>query len=66
MDVRKWLEDMGLGEHAPVFEENAIKAAEDLDLTAEDLKELGVAKLGRTGPCRGVGPGRRRERLKPR
>ena len=47
MDVRKWLEDMGLGEHAPVFEEEAIEAEEDLvDLTAEDLKDLGVAKLG--------------------
>ena len=47
MDVRKWLEDMGLGEHAPVFEEQAIEAEEGLvDLTAEDLKELGVAKLG--------------------
>ena len=46
MDVRKWLEDMGLGEHAPVFEEEAIEAEENLvDLTAEDLKELGVARL---------------------
>ena len=41
MDVRKWLEDMGLGEHAPGFEEQAIEAEEDLvDLTAEDLREM--------------------------
>ncbi|MEO2163840.1 MAG: hypothetical protein ABGY29_15080, partial [bacterium] len=46
MNIQRWLEDLGLGEYAAVFEEEAIDAAGLVDLTSEDLKELGVAKLG--------------------
>ncbi len=46
MDIRKWLEEMGLGSHAPTFEKEGVDSATLADLTAEDLKEPGVAKLG--------------------
>lgn len=46
MDVRAWLEGQGLGQHAEVFASNDIDAEMLRDLTADDLKELGVASLG--------------------
>ena len=46
MDVRAWLEDHGLGQYAEVFASNDIDAEVLRTLTADDLKELGVASLG--------------------
>ena len=46
MDVRAWLEDHGLGRYAEGFASNDVDAEVLRTLTAEDLKELGVASLG--------------------
>jgi class 3 adenylate cyclase/pimeloyl-ACP methyl ester carboxylesterase len=46
MDVRVWLGDHGLGRYAEVFAANDVDAEVLRTLTADDLKELGVASLG--------------------
>ncbi len=44
-DVAKWLEELGLGEYAAMFADNAIDADVLCDLTEADLEKVGV-KLG--------------------
>lgn len=44
--VGHWLETLGLGEHAKMFAENAVTIDLLPELTEQDLRELGVAKLG--------------------
>ena len=46
MDVVVWLRGLGLERYEAVFRENDIDEAVLLSLTAEDLKDLGVASLG--------------------
>src|SRR6202035_380253 len=46
MDVVVWLRSLGLGKYEAVFRENEIDETVLPGLTAEDLKELGVAALG--------------------
>ena len=46
MDVSDWLNGLGMGEHAQSFADNEIDAGTLCELTADDLKELGVVKLG--------------------
>jgi hypothetical protein len=46
MDVVVWLRSLGLGKYEAAFRENEINEKVLLSLTAEDLKELGVAALG--------------------
>jgi class 3 adenylate cyclase len=46
MDVSAWLGDHGLGQYAEVFASNDVDAEVLRTLTADDLKELGVASLG--------------------
>ena len=46
MDVRAWLESLGLGEYAQAFTDNHIDAATLPKLSAEDLKEIGVQSVG--------------------
>ena len=46
MDIVVWLRSLGLGKYEAVFRENEIDETVLPDLTAEDLKELGVASLG--------------------
>jgi hypothetical protein len=46
MDVRTWLEALGLGQYARAFIENDIDFAVLPQLTDADLKELGVTSLG--------------------
>src|SRR5262245_11455646 len=46
MDVRSWLEGLGLGQYADAFAANHIDARVLRALTADDLRELGVASLG--------------------
>src|SRR6478609_1623171 len=46
MDVVVWLRSLGLGKYEAVFRENEIDETVLPNLTAEDLKELGVAALG--------------------
>jgi class 3 adenylate cyclase len=45
MDVRAWLDQLGLSEFAESFAENGVDAAMLPELTNEDLKDLGVARL---------------------
>jgi hypothetical protein len=46
VDIADWLQGLGLGQYAPAFAENAIHWEVLPKLTAEDLKEIGVAAVG--------------------
>ncbi|BCQ28354.1 AAA family ATPase (plasmid) [Caballeronia sp. NK8] len=46
MDVAAWLRSLGMERYEPVFRENAIDADVLRRLTADDLKELGIASVG--------------------
>jgi len=46
MDIVVWLRSLGLGKYEAVFRENDIDKTVLPNLTAEDLKELGVTSLG--------------------
>src|SRR5215471_11543948 len=46
MDIAAWLQQLGLEEYEPAFRANAIDGSVLLTLTAEDLKDLGVALVG--------------------
>ena len=46
MDLGGWLRSLGLERYETAFRENEIDDAILPNLTAEDLKELGVAALG--------------------
>ena len=46
MDVMVWLRSLGLGQYEAVFRQNDIDETVLPNLTAEDLKELGVVSLG--------------------
>jgi class 3 adenylate cyclase len=46
MDIVVWLRSLGLGKYEPAFRENEIDETVLPNLTAEDLKELGVTALG--------------------
>ncbi len=46
MDVAEWLRKLGLEQYAAAFRENAVTADVLSVLTADDLKELGVAAVG--------------------
>ena len=46
MDVVVWLRSLGLGKYEAAFRDNEIDETVLPGLTAEDLKELGVAALG--------------------
>jgi class 3 adenylate cyclase/predicted ATPase len=46
MDMVVWLRSLGLGKYEAIFRENEIDETVLPDLTAEDLKELGITALG--------------------
>ena len=46
MDIGAWLRSLGLGEYAEAFARNHVDATLLGALTAEDLKDLGVASVG--------------------
>jgi class 3 adenylate cyclase len=46
MDVAAWLRRLGLEQYAPAFRDNDIDEAILRRLTAEDLRELGIASIG--------------------
>ena len=46
MDLADWLQKLGLEQYAPAFEQNHIRPELLPRLTADDLKELGVASVG--------------------
>lgn len=45
MDVCVWLRELGLEQHAATFTENGVDANLLAELTNEDLKDLGIARL---------------------
>ena len=46
MDVAAWLQSLGLGRYVPAFRDNDVDAEVLRRLTAEDLRELGIASIG--------------------
>ena len=62
MDVGAWLRGLGLGAYEQAFRDNDVDADILPTLTADDLRELGVASLGhRQAAAQGDrGPARRR------
>ena len=46
MDLRKWLQGLGLEEHEAAFRKNHIDDVVLPSLTAEDLKDLGIGSIG--------------------
>jgi class 3 adenylate cyclase len=46
MDIVVWLRSLGLGKYEAAFRENEIDETVLPNLTAEDLKELGITALG--------------------
>src|SRR5262245_29321413 len=46
MDVAAWLSSLGLERYRRVFEENAIDVALLPKLTADDLRDMGIAAVG--------------------
>jgi hypothetical protein len=46
MDIGGWLRSLGLEEYEAAFRESKVDAAVLSKLTAEDLKDLGVAAVG--------------------
>jgi SAM domain (Sterile alpha motif) len=46
MDIVVWLRSLGLGKYEAAFRENEIDETVLPNLTADDLKELGVTALG--------------------
>jgi class 3 adenylate cyclase len=46
VDIADWLRGLGLEKYAPAFDENAINWDVLSGLTADDLKEIGVAAVG--------------------
>ena len=46
MDVADWLRGLGLEQYEATFRENDVNAELLPDLTADDLKDLGVTSIG--------------------
>src|SRR6516165_10057685 len=46
VDIGAWLRELGLGEYEAAFRENAINEKVLPNLTAEDLKDMGVSVVG--------------------
>jgi class 3 adenylate cyclase len=46
LDLGQWLRGLGLGQYEATFRDNAVDGSVVLELTADDLKEMGVAAVG--------------------
>ena len=46
MDVAAWLRGLGLDQYEAAFRDNGVDASVLPELTADDLKEMGVAAVG--------------------
>jgi SAM domain (Sterile alpha motif) len=46
VDIAGWLRELGLEEYEPAFRENHIEGNLLQSLTAEDLRDLGIASVG--------------------
>jgi hypothetical protein len=54
MDIGGWLRSLGLEEYETAFRENKVDAAILPKLTAEDLKDLGLAAVGDRKPLEAI------------
>ena len=45
-DVCIWLKEIGLGMHVQIFKDNEILGEHLSDLSKDDLKDLGICKIG--------------------
>lgn len=45
-DVAAWLDELGMEQYAESFEENEICGSHLTEMTKDDLRELGIARLG--------------------
>jgi hypothetical protein len=45
MDVAEWLRSLGFEEYAPAFHDHGVDMRVLPDLTAEDLKDLGIGMV---------------------
>jgi len=52
MDFTEWLGSLDLEQYAPVFAENHISPQLLPNLTADDLKELGITFAGGCSSCK--------------
>jgi hypothetical protein len=46
VDIAAWLRGLGLEEYEPAFRDNRVDAAVLPVLTAEDLRDIGIAAVG--------------------
>src|SRR6516162_5618440 len=46
VDIAAWLDSLGMQQYAAAFRDNAVDAAVLPELTADDLKDLGVTLVG--------------------
>jgi class 3 adenylate cyclase len=46
LNIAQWLEEIGFGNYSELFEENGIDASILSELTNDDLKDIGIARLG--------------------
>jgi hypothetical protein len=46
MDIREWLRSLGLDQYEAAFRQNEVDSEVLPNLTAEDLRELGVVAIG--------------------
>jgi SAM domain (Sterile alpha motif) len=46
VDIAAWLRSLGLQQYEPIFRDNDIDGAVLPSLTAEDLRDLGIASVG--------------------
>jgi SAM domain (Sterile alpha motif) len=46
MDITAWLRDLGLEQYAPTFCDNGIEPRVLPDLTADDLRAIGITMVG--------------------
>src|SRR4029077_4786780 len=69
MDLAEWLRGLGLEQYAPAFRDNDIDGEVLRRLTAEDLRELGIASIGRRrrmlDAIAALGEGQHAEEAKP-
>ena len=66
MDVGAWLRGLGLGRYEQAFRDNEIDAEVLAELTADDLRELGLpARAAASGSTAIRGPGRAADRRPP-
>ena len=65
IDVAAWLQDLGLAQYQEAFARNAVDAEVLLELTADDLKDLGVEAIGHRRKLLAATAALRRDKIIP-